>query len=49
MSRSIRSYPEKERPSVIIRRLIKNAGGIGTWAARDAARHLGVVIKEKTE
>lgn len=43
MSKSIRSYPERERPRIIRRRLMqKQDRGIGYWAAVDAAEKLGI-------
>jgi hypothetical protein len=40
MSKSIRSYPEHERRKVIDRRIAKNAGGLGTLAAKDALKKI---------
>lgn len=36
MSRSLRSYPQEFRESVIERRLKENTKGLGYWAAVDA-------------
>ncbi len=43
MSKSIRSYPQSERRSVISRRLERKSGGLGYWAAVDAQKQQGQV------
>jgi len=45
MSKSIRSYPQSERRSVVSRRLDRKSGGLGYWAAVDAQKHQGQVKK----
>jgi hypothetical protein len=45
MAKSIRSYPQPERRSVISRRLERKSGGLGYWAAVDAQKHQGQVKK----
>ena len=42
MSKGIRNYPEQERRQVIDRRIQINAGGLGTLAAKDALKKIGV-------
>lgn len=45
MSKSIRSYPQAERRSVISRRIDHKSGGLGYWAAVDAQKHQGEAKK----
>jgi hypothetical protein len=45
MSKSIRSYPQSERRSVITRRIERKTSGLGYWAAVDAQKHQGQVKK----
>jgi len=45
MSKSIRSYPQSERRSVVTRRIDHKTGGLGYWAAVDAQKHQGQVKK----
>jgi hypothetical protein len=45
MSKSIRSYPQSERRSVIARRIERKTSGLGYWAAVDAQKHQGQVKK----
>lgn len=45
MTKSIRSYPQSERRGVTSRRLERKSGGLGYWAAVDAHKRQGEVIK----
>ena len=41
MAKSLRSLPPSEKAEAVRRRLAEKRGGLGYWAARDAAKKLG--------
>lgn len=46
MSKGLNQYHGKAKSEVILRRIAQGAGGIGTWAAKDALKY-GVPKKKQ--
>jgi len=47
MTKAIRSYPKKERQSVVNRRLLSKTKGLGYWAARGYAEYIAKESKKE--
>ena len=44
MTKSIKSYPESERPKVVARRLKSKTGGLGYVSAVEAEKHMAKAV-----